>query len=267
MTGNTRNHPEIEEFLNSHHSAREFTAESISDSQVTRIIRMAERSPTSSNLQMRSVITVRNQKTRDKLAELSGGQRHVSASSVFFVFLADLNPLAEICRQRNLPFTGEYLEPFLLTTIDAALYAGRALMAAQALGLGGTLVGGIRNNPQEVANLLSLPDYCYAICGMSVGYPLKPGKLKPRLPSHGSHHREHYQKEIVDPAVSEYDQTMLETGIYNGRQLPKTDGSPDDSRTPYSWSEHSARRMSDNDPSALRASLKPFLESIGFKLK
>jgi len=218
---------------------------------------------------MCSILTVRNPGRKTQLSELSGSQEHIVKSDVFFVFLADLHPLHMLCKERRFPFQGDYLEPFVLATVDTALCAGRALTAAEALGLGGVLVGGIRNNPQPIAELLELPDYCYAVCGMSLGWPAKAGKVKPRIPDYGLHHRETYDTDRFRKAVEEYDRTIAETGLYRNRNYPLPDGADKTAAQsrPYGWAEHSARRISDGSPEALRITLRPFLEKIGFKLK
>ncbi len=260
---------QLEDFLNSHYSIRQFTGAPVSDDFVGRVIKMARRAPTSSNLQMCSIVTVRDPERKAKLSELSGSQEHIVKSDVFFVFLADLHPLHVLCEERGLPFHGDYLEPFVLATVDTALCAGRALTAAEALGLGGVLVGGIRNNPQEVAELLELPEYCYAVCGMSLGWPAKEGKVKPRIPDYGMHHKETYNPEQFRKAVEEYDKIIAETGLYKNRNYPLPEGADEQEAQsrPYGWAEHSARRISDGSPGALRITLRPFLEKIGFKLK
>ncbi len=260
---------QLEDFLNSHFSVRQFTYEPIDDEIVRRIIKMARRAPTSSNLQMCSILTVRDSERKAKLSALSGSQSHIEKADVFFVFLADLHPLHTLCEDRGFPFHGDHVEPFILSTVDAALCAGRALTAAQALGLGGVLVGGIRNEPEAVSKLLGLPDYCYAVCGMSLGWPTKAGALKPRIPDYGLHHQETYDPELFREAVADYDATIAATGLYANRNYPlpdTADAQAAKSRN-YGWSEHSARRIADGSPGALRVSLRPFLEKIGFELK
>lgn len=53
---------------------------------------------------------------------------------------------------------------FIMSSIDAAI-------AAESLGLGMCYVGAIRNNAQQVAELLNLPPLTLAIFGMAIGYP------------------------------------------------------------------------------------------------
>ncbi len=253
---------QILEFLNSHGSVRQFTGKPISAGDEHLILATAERSPTSSNLHAYSMISVRDQSKKNKLAKLSGGQQHVADSALFLVFCADLHRLGTINRGQGYDFHGDTAEAFVVATIDAALAAGRALQAAQALGIGGVMVGGIRNNPEEVSSLLSLPDEVYPVMGMSLGYPEKPTIMKPRLPLSGLCFSEEYNADAITGAVSEYDQTINTLGYLKGREI-ETENYPSFEGV-YSWSEHSARRMASKSPSVQRPHLLEYLRSKGF---
>ncbi|MFQ5499669.1 MAG: nitroreductase family protein [Candidatus Zixiibacteriota bacterium] len=253
------------EFLNSHTSVRQFTDQAVSTDDERRIVETAERSPTSSNLHAYSIIGIRDQGKKDKLAELCGGQGHVAKSSLFLVFCADLFRLSRLCEQRGYRHNSDTAEMFIIATVDAALAAGRALMAAQALGMGGVMVGGIRDCIADVSSLLDLPELTSPVMGMSLGYPVSPAKTKPRLPIDGLYFREQYRPEQIDTAVDEYDSTIERMGYLRGREVepelyPNFSGR-------YSWSEHSARRMATTEPGALRAHMLPFLHKQGLMLK
>ena len=71
--------------------------------------------------------------------------------------------------------------------------------------------------------------------------------------------------EAYDPAdeaghLEKYDQEMIDTGIYSGRQVSDADPIPADQ---YGWTEHSARRVSQ----VLRPHLREVLDETGFELK
>jgi nitroreductase len=249
-------------FLNSHVSVRKFTAQNISPDLERTICATAERSPTSSNLHAYSIIAVRHQITKENLARLCGNQSHVADCPLFLVFCADLYRLKTLTDQRNYPGHFEHTEAFIVATVDAALAADRALTAAQALGLGGVMVGGIRNHPDDVAELLNLPDMVYAVMGMSLGYPATEAPVKPRLPLEGLCFSEKYNQEAIAPAVSEYDRVITELGHLEGREVER-DKYPGFSGT-YSWSEHSARRVASDDPSVLRPHMLEHLRKRGF---
>lgn len=256
---------ELLEFLNSHVSVRKFSGIEISEEDEKLIVTTAQRSPTSSNIQAYSIIGVRDRERKEKLSELSGNQNHVVESSLFLVFCADLYRLKMINDKKGYPFNGEYTETFIIATVDAALAASRALTAAQALGMGGVMVGAIRNHPDKVCELLNLPDLTYAVMGMSLGYPEGDAKLKPRLPLDAVYHKEKYSSDKFEKNISEYDKTMDELGYLNIRQV-QTERYPEFEGI-YSWSEHTARRMANNNPLARRDHMLEFLHGRGFLKK
>ncbi|MDF1545950.1 MAG: NADPH-dependent oxidoreductase [bacterium] len=258
--------PELLDFLNSHASCRKFTDRDISSEQEETIVRTAQRSPTSSNLQAYSLVGIRNKEAKNNLARLCGNQDHVAQSSLFIVFCADLFRLSELNRQRSYSFSGEWTELFIVATVDAALAAGRALMAAQAMDMGGVMVGAIRNHPQEVSDLLHLPEFVYPVMGMSLGFPAKRPAVKPRLPLPAVYFRERYDPVAFQESINAYDRTIDELGHLKGREVRPADF-PDFSGT-YSWSEHTARRMSGTESSpSVRAHMLEFLRSKGFLRK
>ncbi|GAB4326901.1 MAG: NADPH-dependent oxidoreductase [Candidatus Zixiibacteriota bacterium] len=247
---------------------RRFTGEPIPDEQLHAILTTAQRGSTSSNLQSYSAIVVRNPETKAKIAELCGGQRQIVDCDVFIAHCADLNRAKRVCEAAGYDFDARYMEYFLLGVIDATIFAQTALAAAEAIGLGGCMIGGARNHPFELADVLQLPPLVFVIFGMTLGVPLweKVPPQRPRLPLDGIVHHETYDPSRLDRAHAEYDRTSIAAGMYGPRRIDLTgrvEGWTD--RTPegeYGWIEHSARRWI--DPSARRRDLRPFLDRQGF---
>ena len=252
---------EIIKHLQSHASVRAFTDKQISNEQEKTIIKTAQHSSTSSNRQAYSIVGIRDRKKKEILYELTGNQQHVLDSSLFLVFCADLHRLDKINLAKGYETHSDYTEMFLIATVDASLVAERALIAAEALGLGGVMVGGIRNKPDEVCKLLHLPQLVYPVMGMSLGYPLKEAKVKPRLPFEEIYHKEEYSEENSEKYIAVYDDAINEIGYLKGREV-LTEKYPD-FKGEYSWSEHTARRHAE----IVRPHMKPFLESRGFLKK
>ncbi len=254
------------EFLNSHASCRNFTSQKISPEQERIIVTTAQRSPTSSNLQAYSIVGVREQATKVRLAKLCGSQDHVAQSSLFLVFCADLYRLSALNKSRGYSFTGEWTELFIVATVDTSLAACRALMTAQAMGMGGVMVGGIRNDPEAVCKLLNLPEFVYPVMGMSLGFPNKKPKVKPRLPLQAVYFNERYIPSLFEESISEYDRTIDSIGYLKGREVRPEDYP--EFQGEYSWSEHTARQMSgDNRSASVRTHMLEFLKSRGFLRK
>jgi len=254
--------------LRSHRSVRRFTEEPVSDSDLEAILSTAQRASTSSNLQSSSVIVVRDQDRKKTLSELCGRQRQIIDCPVFLAHCADLNRARHLCETSGYTFDSQFMEYFLLAVIDATIFAQTTLAAAEAIGLGGCMIGGARNNPKEIGELLGLPKHVFVVFGMTLGHPLweKVPPIKPRLPLAALVHEEHYDDSAWANLHAEYDAVMKETGIYDKRRIDlsaRVSGWSD--QTPegkYSWIEHSARRWI--DPAARRLTMRAFLDGQDF---
>ena len=188
-------------------------------------------------------------------------QQHIIDAPVFIAWCADLSKLDRACELRDLPHVHDYVENFLIAAVDVALVMQNAAMAAESLGLGICYIGAIRNHPREVIRFLNLPKLMFPIAGMTMGFPAREPKQRPRLPLQAVLHWERYSREHEDEALHAYDKMMAETGIYDNRQVP-VPGRPREMEA-YGWLEHSARRVSQ----PTRAHLRDVLREQGFELK
>ncbi|MCU0502369.1 MAG: nitroreductase family protein [Anaerolineae bacterium] len=220
-----------------------------------------QRASTSSNLQMTSVVAVTDAATRARLAELCGGQAHIAQAPVFLAWCADLQRLDRACEQRGVDQVTDYVENFLVAAVDVAIAAQNAALAAESLGLGICYIGSIRNNTARVIELLELPRLVFPVVGMTLGWPAAQPLIRPRLPVSAVLHWEKYDPQPKDEELREYDRMMIDTGIYEGRQVA-VPGKPEQMEN-YGWTEHSARRVAQ----ALRTELREVLERQGFGLK
>lgn len=248
------------DLIHAHASCRHYKADPLPASVIEAILAAGQRASTSSNLQTYSVVAVTEAARRERLAELCGNQQHIADAPVFLAFCADLARLERVCQLRGYTQITEYTENFLIAAVDAALIAQNAALAAESLGLGICYIGSIRNNPQEVIELLGLPRLTFPITGMTAGWPAAGPRLRPRLPLKAVLHWEKYDCSGEDAALREYDRAMVATGIYKGRQVPVPgkEGEMED----YGWMEHSARRVSQT----VRTGLRAVLEKQGFTL-
>ncbi|WP_028304949.1 oxygen-insensitive NADPH nitroreductase [Oceanospirillum maris] len=206
------------ETILAHRSIRKFTEQNISSETLTTLIDCARAASSSSNIQCVSIIRVTDPSLRESLVECAGGQAYVASAAEFLVFCADFNRHQQIKPDAKLGFT----EQMLIGAVDSALMGQNCLLAAESLGLGGVYIGGLRNNPDKVCELLKLPEHVFPMFGMCLGYPdQEPGK-KPRLPEELVLHTNEYQA-LDTQVLSDYDQTMRD--YYDMRTGGKVDQS------------------------------------------
>ncbi len=192
------------ETLQGHASVRHFTDQPLTDEQRTAILLAARQASSSTFLQLASIIRVTDPAVRAQLVPLCGDQAHVAQSAEFWVFCADFYRNQQVAPDAKLGFA----EQLLTGTVDAALMAQNALVAAESLGLGGVYIGGLRNHPAEVTALLDLPRHVLPLFGMCLGWPAHPSQQKPRLPLSMLVHENRYPHQLDQAALAEYDATM-----------------------------------------------------------
>jgi FMN reductase (NADPH) len=248
------------ELIRRHGSVRHYKPDPVPADMIETIVAAAQRSSTSSNLQMWSVIAITDANTRVRLANLCGDQKHIAEAPIFLAWCADLSRLDRVCQLRGYSQVTEYVENFLVAAVDCVIAAQTAALAAESLGLGICYIGSIRNQTQQVIDLLSLPRLVFPITGMTLGWPAATPVLRPRLPLDAVLHWETFDRRHEDQALRDYDRAMLQTGIYQGRQVP-VPGKPEETEE-YGWLEHSARRVSQ----PTRTDLHKILSQQGFEL-
>jgi nitroreductase len=252
----------------SHRSIRKYKGRTIDDDLLNEILDAARQAPTSSNLQAYSIIVVRDKAKKDTLAKLCGDQAWVAWCPVFLAICPDLHRLEKVAARQGYESNDRWLEMFVVATVDAALVAQNILTAAESCGLGGVMIGGIRNNPGKVSDLLRLPDKVYPLMGMCLGYPDLEPMIKPRLQPGVIVHRETYDDDRLDEYLDAYEKIIRATGLYDGprRKVPSPTGK-EVADEDYSWCEHTARRLASTNPNVIRAHLKRFLIDKKFGLE
>ena len=242
----------VHELLNAHRSIRKFTDQPIDADLLVTILRSGQAAATSSFLQGATVIRVRNPASREKLAAFAGNQPYVQTAAEFFVLCADLKRPGNCCVQYDKPFEGDYTEHFIIATVDVALMAQNMVVAAEAAGLGICYIGGLRNNPREVSDLLQLPKGVYPVFGLCLGYPDQDPECKPRLPLEVIVKEDVYSEDGDAKRIAEYDEEIRE---YYKKRTGGGHG--------ICWSEQVASLLSEK----ARPHMRQFLADQGFKMK
>ncbi len=199
---------EVIKLLKSHCSIRKFSDQPIAPEILEELLTAGQAAATSSFIQATTVIRVSNPETRQKLVEYSGGQRYVASAAEFLVFCADLSRAGMCCDKQNVEQEKGFTEHFIIATVDVALMAQNVTIAAESLGLGICYIGGLRNNPQGVSELLDLPDQVYPVFGYCLGYPDQKVDLRPRLPLSVVLKQEQYNTKGDQDAIDGYDEVV-----------------------------------------------------------
>ncbi len=241
-----------------HRSVRAYTDKALQSDTLELLVAAAQSASSSSNLQTWSVVAVQDQARKDRLSQLAGNQAHIRGCPLLLVWIADLSRLKALGAKHKVAHDGlSYLEAFLVATIDSALAAQNAAVAAESMGLGVVYIGGMRNQPEAVAKELGLPSHAFATFGMCVGHPdpLKPASVKPRLPQAAVLHKEVYDASTLDDAAQSYNTIMDD--FYRNQGMVHSG----------SWDLHSLHRMRGAEALAGRDRLVQALHNLGFELR
>lgn len=240
-----------------HRSVRSYRADPVSEATLAALIAAAQSAPTSGNLQLWSVVAVRDDDRRTRLAHLAGDQQFIVDAPLFLVWLADLARARQVTKDL-VSATAEgadFVEAAVLSLVDVALAAQNASLAAESLGLGTVFVGAIRNRPLEVAAELGLPPNVFPIFGLTVGHPerLDETVVKPRLPQEAVLHHERYALAPQSAHLETYEEVL--NTFYAAAGLPE------------SWAKRVAHRFGSVAGLNGREHLRDALHSQGFQLR
>jgi len=199
---------DVTRLLQSHRSIRKFTDEIVSKEIIEECVRCGQAAATSSNVQAVTVIHVTDSDKRDALAACAGGQRYVSSAGAFLVYCADMNRPRHACQRQQGEYAAGMTEQFVIATVDVALAAQNAVVAAESMDLGICYIGGLRNQPAEVSRILELPQHVYPVFGLCLGYPAQDPETKPRLPVAAVLMENRYDDAEFDANIDQYDEAV-----------------------------------------------------------
>ncbi len=244
--------------LLSHRSVRGYLPDPLPAGTIETLVSAAQSASSSSNLQCWSVVAVEDPERKARLAALSSGQKYIIQAPLFLVWLVDLSRLEGIAAERGITAAAlSCLEAFALATVDCALAAENAVVAAESLGLGCVYIGAIRNHPVAVGKELALPPNVFALVGLVVGHPdpKVATTVKPRLPQEAVLFREQYSSGPAQrTAVESYNATMRAFQAEQGMKI-------------QDWTEQALNRVKDAPGQDGRARLREALAALGFGLK
>lgn len=202
------------EALMAHRSIRNYLPDALPKGCIETMIAAAQSASVSGNLQQWSVMAITDQKLKAQIAALSRkaegaeGNHYIEQAPALLLWVADLsrnNDIAKVAGGKA--EMHQYLDSFLMASIDTALAAQNAAIAAESMGLGIVFIGAMRNQAQSLAELLSLPKMSYVVFGMVVGKPeLRIStNIRPRLSQKVVLHYNGYDHSPKTQAIETYE--------------------------------------------------------------
>lgn len=234
-----------------HASVRAYSDEAIKPELLSTLIRAGQAAATSSFIQAYSVVRVTHTEARAAIAAAAGGQIWIEQAAEFLVFCADLRRVDSACRRADRGTIEGWTEHGIQAVVDVALMGQNVLLAAESVGLGGVFIGGIRNDPQVVADRLKLPKHVMPIFGMCLGWPAQHNPVKPRMPTELVLHQDEY-RDPSDAEIAAYDATMADYYQSRGSNVKLSD-----------WSRATANAIQGKK----REHLLGFLQAQGFFIR
>lgn len=172
-----------------HCSVRTFRPEPLPEGAIETLVAAAQSASTSSALHQWSLVAVTDPELKQQIATTialtvpTDRIPWIEECSALLLWVADASRSAAITREQGGdPVVLDYLDSFLMASVDATLAAQNASLAAESIGLGVVFLGVMRNAAKEIAELINLPPFSFVTFGMAVGHPdpARPGGIRPR---------------------------------------------------------------------------------------
>lgn len=193
-----------------HRSIRAFKPHSLTKEQLTTLYTAASHTSSSNFWQQFSIIHVTDPKKRAAIRKISK-QPYVGANGDLFIFLVDMYRNQKI-RQAAGKDDGllHTTDLFQQASEDAILAVQNTLTAAESMGLGGVILGSIKNDPLKLIQVLNLPKMTFPILGLQVGVPDQKPQLKPRLPLQFIAFDNEYHRDFQASDLADYDKKVAQ---------------------------------------------------------
>lgn len=242
----------IQELLRKHSSVRKYKDYTLTKEEVYELVETAQHAASSHFVQAYSVIWVSDEKKKEQLGRLSGNPIQFETAGAALLLCADFHRLQVAGKLQQTEIDVDSTENVLVGAVDVALFAQNLVIAAEAKGFGICYIGGIRNEPAAISNLVDLPNGVFPLFAITIGVPDQQNEVKPRLPIEAVLHENNYNSTKYEELLPEYDQTMED--YYSSRES---------NQKTANWT----KTMADYLEKPRRTHMADFLASKGFHLK
>lgn len=163
-------------------SLRTYDNRPVTEEELQAILEAAMRAPTAGNQMLYSIIVIRSQETKEKLAKSCDNQPFIAKAPVLLLFAADQhkwfdyyqkNGVKEFCNahaDQGYCFEAPQESDLFLACEDTMIAAQNAVIAAESLGIGSCYIGDIVENYEYHQELFGLPEYVFPIALLCLGH-------------------------------------------------------------------------------------------------
>lgn len=216
--GNLLWNPVVEQQM-AHKSVRTFLNEPLPEGALETMVAAAQSASTSGALHLWSLVAITDEAMKQQLSDTIAATvptdriPWIEEAPALLLWVADASKSAGITKDQGLePSVLEYLDSFLMASIDTSLAAQNAALAAESIGLGIVFLGVMRNAAKEVAKIIGLPAHTFVTFGMAVGHPDpdRTSSQRPRMPQAAVLHHNGYQQDRYREHLDGYEAAYLQ---------------------------------------------------------
>ncbi|MGA8136641.1 MAG: nitroreductase family protein [Pseudomonas gingeri] len=253
--------PVVEAMLR-HKSVRTFLPDALPDGAIETMVAAAQSASTSSALNQWSLVAVTEVALKKEIHDTVAREVKVDRlpwimeAPALLLWVADTSRSAAITRdQGGDPFVLNYLDSFLMASVDATLAAQNASLAAESIGLGIVYLGVMRNIAKELASIINLPEHAFVTFGMALGHPdpSRMSAIRPRPAQPVVLHYNRYSQDGYRDYVEDYEEACQE---FRTQQNMST----------KTWKGALHNSMTSMEYMGGRRELREMVEGKGFKL-
>ena len=191
---------------------RKYSEKIVPETLLERLLSEAARTQTMGNLQLYSVVVTRSSEIKQLLAPAHFSQPMVTEAPVVLTICADFNRTSFWAKCRNaVPGYDNFLS-FINAATDALLYTQTLCNLLDEEGLGYCYLGTTVYQPQQIIDVLHLPQLVFPVATLTVGWPAEEPALSDRLPLESFVHSERY---------NDYMGKDIDTYYYEKEHLPE----------------------------------------------
>ncbi len=171
------------EVLSHRASCRHFDDRDVPPEVVAQLVEAGTKAASGGNLQPYSIITIRNEQAKSRLAELCFGQRFMVEAPVLLLFCIDWHRVGRWAAVNDAPdTTADSFRHFWISMQDVAICAQSVAVAADSAGMASVYVGAVLECLAELRQMFALPERVLPVVFLCLGY--RAGSVNPQ-PKHG----------------------------------------------------------------------------------